>query len=968
MNVKTKDLKELAKHLISPLYYDKSTRIVYSTDASAYSEMPLAVCILKEERDIPVLIDFARTKHTTLIPRAAGTSLAGQVVGDGIVIDVSVFMNKIPEINPDERWVRVQSGVVLDTLNNVLKPYNLFFAPETSTSNRCCIGGMVGNNSCGSHSLVYGSVREHLLEAIVYLANGEKVTLTHNAKLPIDYRGMNDLEAEIYKHIAETYNNQTTKALIAETFPDPEVSRRNNGYALDKIINADNTLNLTALLSGSEGTLAFATEFKLKLMPLPPKKKALLCVHFSKLEDAFSANLIALKHKPFAVELMDFHIVEAAERNIAQRQNMFFIEGKPQAILIIEFANDDLEALNQQISSCVENMKQHNFGYAYPIVFGDDINKVWALRKAGLGLLTNVAGSSKPVSVIEDTAVAPSGLPEYMKEFKTLLNKYNLSCVYHAHIATGELHLRPVLNLKNPQDVILFRTIAEEVALLVRKYRGSLSGEHGDGRLRGAFIPLMYGEQVYDLMKQMKQVWDRDSIFNKGKIIDTPPMNENLRYAFDNYRLKDIKTYYNFDLEQGLLAAIEQCNGSADCRKAVEFGGTMCPSYRAMNDERFTPRARANIMRTLLSNPKYNNPFADRDIYFLLDNCLSCKGCKAECPSNVDIARLKSEYLQHYYKHYGYPLSVLLINLLPSIQRIGSWIPQVYNFVISNTVTSWLLKGLMSFSQKRQLPKLHKYTMRSAVKTLNANNTELNYNNKPTIYLFADEFSNFNDADVGFTTAKLFVALGYCVKIAPIRESGRIAISKGMVKRAKRIAKYNIRKIKDLNGIIVGIEPSAVLSFRDEYPLLCNEDLKPLNDKILLYDEFICQEIDKGNIYSGQFTENEAQILLHGHCQQKALIGIMATEQVLSLPKNYKVDVIPSGCCGMAGSFGYEQRHYEMSKAIAHQILIPAVKNASKDTIIAVVGTSCRDQIRHFAPERKPQHPLQILYDALIKI
>jgi Fe-S oxidoreductase/FAD/FMN-containing dehydrogenase len=825
---------------------------------------------------------------------------------------------------------------------------------------------MVGNNSCGLHSLVYGSVREHLLEVTAYLSNGEKKTFSN--RQPLGY------DDDISRYIEQTYCKKNVKALIRENFPDPDVSRRNNGYALDKLINDDNTINIAALLAGSEGTLAFATQFKLNLEPLSPKQKALICVHFAKFDDVFRANLVALKHKPFAVELMDFNIIAAAKRNITQRQNMFFIEGEPQAILIVEFANDDVEALNKQIQDCVSDLQEHNFGFAFPVVTGDNINKVWALRKAGLGLLTNVVGNCKPVSVIEDTAVAPAKLPEYMAEFKSLLTFHGLQCVYHAHIATGELHLRPVLNLKQSHDVALFRQIAEEVALLVRKYGGSLSGEHGDGRLRGCFIPLMYGDEVYGLMKQMKQVWDADNVFNKGKIIDTPSMNTNLRYGNIITKHNNIHTFYDFTASEGMLCAIEQCNGSADCRKAAEFGKTMCPSFRATNDERFTPRARANIMRQLLTNPRFNNPFADKEIYNVLDNCLSCKGCKSECPSNVDIARLKSEYLQHYYKHYGYPLSVRLINLFPIFQRIGSLFPRIYNWIVSNEVTSRFLKAILGFSQKRHLPLLHNYTLRAAFHKLPQNKTVTNNNNKSVIYLFADEFSNFNDADVGLTAAKLFIALGYHVKLAPVRESGRIAISKGMVKRAKHIANHNVSKIIRVlhetsmqNGVIVGIEPSAILSFRDEYPLLCKEDLSVLNDRVLLYDEFICREIDKGNIRSEQFCDDTCKVALHCHCQQKALIGTTFTERTLRLPQNYEVASIDSGCCGMAGSFGYEKRHYELSKAIAHQTLIPAINNSPKDTIIVAVGTSCRDQIRYFLPARKVQHPLQVLYDALIK-
>ncbi|MDR1724811.1 MAG: FAD-binding protein [Bacteroidales bacterium] len=968
-----KNLKYLSKILNSPLHFDRCTKIIYATDASAYSEMPLAVCELKDENDIPKLIDFARKNKTSLIPRAAGTSLAGQVVGNGIVIDVSKYMNKIIEINVEEKWVRVQCGVVLEKLNNVLKQFGLFFAPETSTSNRCCVGGMVGNNSCGSHSLVYGSVREHLLEAKVFLANGEHVTISNRMDIS-DLKQFKSIGLKnILDYIAKTYYNSEIQQEIKNNFPVPAVTRRNHGYALDELINDDGSVNLTSIFAGSEGTLAFATELKLNLEPLPPSHKVLLCVHFHNLEDAFCANLIILRHKPFAVELIDKNIIRAASRNISQRQNMFFVDGEPEAVLIVEFCHADEDYLqNVIIKECIDDLKQNFMGYSFPVVTGENVGRVWALRKAGLGLLTNVVGSCKPVSVIEDTAVAPEYLPQYMKEFRALLVTHGLECVFHAHIATGELHLRPILNLKKEADVKKFCVIAKEVAKLVKKYHGSLSGEHGDGRLRGAFIPLMYGEKVYDLIRQMKSVWDKDNVFNSGKIIDTPSIDSNLRYEIADED-KILETYFDFQKNAGFLSAIEQCNGAADCRKAVEFGGMMCPSYRATEDEKFTPRARANIMRTLLYHSQFNNPYAEKDIYFMLDNCLSCKACKSECPSNIDIARLKSEYLQHYYKHYGYPLSVILINLLPVLQRLGSIYPAAYNFVVGNRLSAMILKAMMGFSQKRQLPLLHNYTMRSGFKALSQYADVKD--NKPVVYLFADEFSNFNDANIGVIAAKFFISLGYCVKIADLKESGRIAISKGMVKRAKKIAIRNVKRLqkyekcvvngKESDYVIVGIEPSAILSFRDEYPDLVSDDLENLNRKILLYDEFISQQVDKGNILPKQFTDKSANILLHGHCQQKSLIGTNATERILRLPVNYNVEIIPSGCCGMAGSFGYEKRHYELSKSIAYQTLIPAILSAPKDVLIAAVGTSCREQIRHFVPEREPLHPLEILYRAL---
>lgn len=954
-------LKQIKEKLKGELILDETRLILYSTDASAYREKPLAVFIPEEDhyQDLNILLEFCKTHSTFLIPRAAGTSLAGQVVGKGIVVDVSKNLNKILEINPEEKWVRVQAGVVLQQLNNYLKPYNLFFGPETSTANRCCIGGMVGNNSCGLHSLVYGSTREHLLEAKVILSDGKQVVLKQYSEEEFNLKAeQTDLEGQIYRYIKETYTSAELKQEIEDKFPEKSVSRRNNGYALDTLIETPNP-NLAKLFAGSEGTLAFATEFKLNLLPLPPKNKAVICVHFSELFDSFTGNLIALQHSPMAVELMDNNIIEAAYRNPTQKQNTFFIEGKPQAILIIEFAETTKETLEAKLQETIEHFKKESPAYAYPIIYGADISKVWELRKAGLGLLTNVAGDYKPVSVIEDTAVAPERLPEYLKEFAEILSKHNLKCVYHAHIATGELHLRPILNLKDKQDVKLFHTISREVAELVKKHRGSLSGEHGDGRLRGEWIPLMYGDKIYSLMKQMKYLWDKDSVFNKGKIIDTPPMNTSLRY--ENITPPQINTYYSFEKQKGFLCAIEQCNGSADCRKSLESGGKMCPTFQVTHNEWETPRARANILREKLSFPSQANPFASEEIKSILDNCLMCKACKSECPSNVDIAKLKSEFLQHYYDAKHTPFNILMINSLPQIQKCFTAIPFVYNWTVRNAFTSSIIKHIMGFAQERTLPTIKPINFEKQLKKSN-----------PTkeikkVYLFIDEFSALQDSQVTEIAIKLFTQLGYKIEIAPINESGRIPISKGLVRKAKKIAQNNVNKLRDIiseKTPMIGIEPSSLLSFRDEYPSLVSEDISELNKHIYLFDEFFAKEIASNNITQSQFTETETKILLHGHCQQKAIIGGEHMIKMLSLPKNYTVEYIPSGCCGMAGSYGYEKKNYQMSKQIADLVLTKAINKAEESTIISAPGTSCREQIKHFT-KRTALHPIEIMYNAL---
>jgi len=954
-------------------------RIIYSTDASAYREVPIGVFFPENTQDLIDIVKFARERDLSLIPRAAGTSLAGQVVGNGLVVDISRHMNKILEINPQKKWVRVEPGVVLDELNLFAEEYGLFFGPETSTSNRCCMAGMVGNNSCGLHSLVYGSTRDHLLEAEVILSDGSKTTFKALSKEEFDDKLIGDtLETKIYRFVAGLLENKRALAEIEENFPDPVLRRRNTGYALDELVHScgknGSYINLCPLLAGSEGTLAFVSEIKLNLVPLPPKEKCVVCAHCSSFEDIFKANLIALKHSPVAVEMMDSKILELSKSNISQNKNRFFIKGDPAAILIIEVAKKSWEELDRCVSEIESDLLSSGLSYYCSRVYGADISRVWDLRKAGLGLLTSMVGDAKPVSVIEDTAVAPEKLPKYMEEFAGILEKYGLSCVYHAHIGTGELHLRPILNLKLAKDVELFREVARETALLVKKYRGSLSGEHGDGRLRGEFISLMYGDYLYGLMRGVKEVFDPDKILNNHKIIDTPPMNSSLRYEPDA-AVPEFKTYFDYSALGGWIRAIEQCNGSGDCRKSVQFGGTMCPSFRATGAERDATRGRANVLRELLTRPRSAKIFDQKEVLEALDLCLSCKACKSECPSNVDMARYKAEFLQHHYDVSAPSFRSVMVSRMADIQHIGSYVPGWYNFFTANPLTSWILKKALNFSTKRQIPALSRVTFRKWVHG-DANcvpmaGTQFASPCTHKVHIFADEFTNYNDAEIGIKFVKLLNNLGYEVVVPPHYESGRAAISKGMLKRAKQLAIKNVLALKDIvneESPLVGIEPSCILSFRDEYPDLVGPDLKEealkLAKNCLLYDEFIMREVKAGRVTSASFTDETLNIKLHGHCHQKSLASVELSKEMLSLPVNYNVEVMPTGCCGMAGSFGYEKEHYEISMNIGEQTLFPIVRSSAPSVAISAPGTSCRQQIKE-GTGREARHPVELLYEAL---
>jgi FAD/FMN-containing dehydrogenase/Fe-S oxidoreductase len=971
------NLNSLDNSIEGDVFTDSSSRIQYATDASIYREIPMAVIRPKTTGDIRQIINFAKSNKTTIIPRAGGTSLAGQVVGNGIVVDISKYFTGILEVNEDEKWVRVQPGVILDELNLYLRKYNLFFAPETSTSNRCAIGGMIGNNACGLHSLIYGSTRDHLLNVKAILSNGSEAEFgpLNQKEFHLKAQG-NSLENKIYKHIYDILSDKSNQAAIRKEFPDPKIKRRNSGYAIDLLLDSEpfssngSLFNFCKLIAGSEGTLVFITEAKLNLISLPSLEKALLCVHFNKLEEALNANSIALRYNPAAIELMDRTILECTSANIEQKKNRFFLKGDPGAILIIELTGDSYDVIEKTKQKLESEFTALGYGYHFPLITGPDIHKVWELRKAGLGVLSNLPGDAKPISVMEDTAVNPENLPGYVNDFKEILARHNLDCVFHAHISTGELHIRPVLNLKDRKDVALMRSLTEEAAHLVKKYNGSFSGEHGDGRVRGEFIPLIIGEKNYQLLRQVKKTWDPDNIFNAGKIIDTPVMNTHLRYDAGR-KSRDIDTYFDFSDTQGILRMIENCNGSADCRKSAEAGGVMCPSYMATKDENTTTRARANILREFLTHSSKKNPFNHREIYEILDLCLSCKGCKSECPSNVDMAKLKSEFLQHWYNSKGIPLRTRLIANISGINKIGALLPGVYNLLVSARPFSALLKGLMGFAAKRNIPRLHKTTLRS---WLNVKLADINRSLEHAVsevVLFVDEFTNYNDVETGIITVKLLNRLGYKVAIIKHKESGRTFITKGFLKKAKTVANSNVRIFKDIISELkplIGIEPSSILSFRDEYPDLVNEELKDssklLAKSVFTLDEFIFREYKAGNIKKELFTLSTAKIKLHGHCQQKSIASTEAAMAMLSIPENYRVEEIKSGCCGMAGSFGYEKEHYDLSMKIGELVLFPEIRKSPENTVISAPGISCRQQIAD-GTGVKALHPAEVLYRAL---
>jgi FAD/FMN-containing dehydrogenase/Fe-S oxidoreductase len=973
------EVRLLKDHFEGQLFFDESlssqiAKRIYATDASVYQVKPAAVSIPASSKDIKRLIQFASQAKTGLIPRGAGTSLAGQVVGEGVVMEISSALSKVISLNRKEKSVWIEPGIVRDDLNKHLATADLFFGPETSTANRALLGGMLGNNSCGLHSIVWGSVRDHILETRAFLSDGTEIH-THPLTREEFYHKttLQNLEGKIYREIHRMLNNPEIQSLIRDKFPKKSIKRRNTGYALDALLDMQpftpdgEPFNLSKLIAGSEGTLAVVHAMKLNLLDLPQPEVALVCIHCHSLQESLQVNIEALKHPILASELVDDYILSFTEGHPNFEKDRGFIEGKPAAILMVEFRSNDRTTLEKQVSGLVENLKSQSLGYAYPTLWGNDIAKGWDIRKAGLGLIRNLAGDTQPVNLIEDCAVDPLDLPAYVAEIQALLTKYETNAAYYAHAGAGELHIEPFINLKSSEGIAIFRSLITETVEILKKYKGSLSGEHGDGRLRGEFIPALMGKEVYSLFKEIKHVFDPHNLFNPGKITDSPAMDTAFR--FTDKKATEPSYFFDYGVWKNPLGLAEKCSGSGDCKKTALSGGTMCPSYMATLQEKDSTRARANMLRQLLSSPK-EETFSNPDLHEILDLCLSCKGCQTECPSGVDMGKLKAETLQQSYLKNGVPLRTKLIGHFPTLQRYASYVSPLYNFLVEFPLTSSLIKLGMGFSIDRSLPTVQFTSLEKWFERYTSKNPQNAFKNG-FVHLLADEFTNHNEVPLGQKTIQLLNALGYGVIIPKGIVTGRSFISKGMLIEAKALANANVEQLGDLiskEHPLIGIEPSAILTFRDEIPSLVDADKRVQAEKLkpncLLIDEFIAREFKAGKISADTFHEKQQKILLHGHCHQKSIAGLTSTRIALSIPAQYEVELLPTGCCGMAGSFGYEKKHYKVSQQIANLVLFPRLLNKPIKSIIASNGTSCRHQIKD-GIEQTGYHTAEILYNAL---
>lgn len=938
-------------------YFSDSLSLkLYAQDASMYQQLPTGVAFPKTEVDIVQLVRQANLDGFTITARSAGTSLAGQTTGGGVIMDVSRFMTELIEINEEEQWADVEPGVIRDTLNREAAKHELLFGPDTATTNRCMIGGMIGNNSSGSFSIKYKSTREHVLEMDVVLSDGSTATFKPLSEEELEDKLLHQtLEGDIYRQMLELLNEH--KELIEKNYPHPEIIRRNTGYALDKLcemapIDPDGRpFNLCELLCGSEGTLALTTRARVNLEQLPTERM-LLIPHFRSLEDAMLATVEAVKLKPSAVELVDHVILDATKGNQTQAQNRFFIAGEPSHILIIQFEGDNEGILEKKIDRLKERLREKKLCYSYPTIkMEDDIQKVWELRKAGLGLLMGLGKESRTPAFCEDTAVRVKDLPAYIRDFKEILEDHETDCVFYAHASVGELHLRPMIDSTTEEGIETMKVMASEIADLVRKYGGSLSGEHGDGRARSPYIEQVLGEELMPVLKEVKQIWDKFGIFNPGKIVDSEPMENDLRFS-PEYELSEIDTMFAWRNEGGINGVIESCNGAGVCRKLAQSGGTMCPSYMATSDEKDSTRGRANVFRQVFEG-KNPEGFNSSDLKDALELCLSCKACKSECPANVDMAKLKAEFDYGWQHNNGVSLKNQFFTGTSKFYPLASKFPGISNAMANSEMGKHILKTFFGISKKRTLPEF-------AIKPFDIKPYESPKTNRKKVVLLVDIFNQHHHPEVVEAAIKVFYYLGYEVLIPPLAETGRVSISKGRLDQAKEQAFLITDVLAPFvdEGIpIVGLEPSEVLTIRDEYLDLVDENdldkATEISKYSFLFEEFLVRHPVPDSL------PNAGKVVVHQHCHAKVLSSKTALQNMLE-QWGFEVILLDAGCCGMAGSFGYEHDKYEVSMKIGRERLFPAIQLLGKDSNICAPGFSCRHQIMD-GTNREALHPAQFI-------
>ena len=962
---------ELRRVIKGDVRFDQGSRLLYSTDASMYQVEPVGVVIPRDADDVQAALELARKNGVAILSRGGGTSLTGQTVNHALVLDFSRHMNEVLEVNREEQWARVQPGVVQDELNHHVRPLGLLFGPDTSTSNRATVGGMLGNNSGGSHSIAWGLTVDHVLEMTVLLSDGSRVTFGEITPEAFAAKcRLQTLEGGIYREVArlrETYADEIRARYPAQW-------RRVAGYNLNELIGvsvrphslagggnaAPRPFSMARLITGSEGTFVTVLEAKMRLVDRP-KHTALDVIHYRDIQEALECSQAILESDPYAVELTDKLILDLARKNIEQSKRMGFVQGDPAAILIVEYAGDTADEVRAKVEALEARRQRERFGYAASQAFDPrEQGEIWKLRKAGLGLLFGIHGDAKPLAFVEDTAVQPKDLAKFVARFREIFAHHGVDGAYYGHCSVGCLHIRPAINLKTARGLEQVRQIADEITDLVVEFNGTISSEHGDGRARSPFLERMYGPRIMGAFRELKRAFDPDHRLNPGNIVGRTDVTESLRYGA-GYTTWEPVTLLDFGKQGGFAAAVEMCNGVGECRKKLE--GTMCPSYMATRDEEHSTRGRANALRAVLSGRLPRSEFTGRRLYEVMDLCLECKGCKAECPANVDMAKLKYEFLHHYHQANGLPLRNRLFGHIAKLNALGALVPGLFNAISALPASRWLLEKVAGIDRRRPLPPLAGETFTAWFARHRAPAAAP----RGEVVLFHDTFVTYNTPEIGQAAVELLETAGYRVVLVDRKCCGRPLISKGMLDVAREHAAYNVAKLVPYarRGVaIVGLEPSCLLTLRDEYvDLLRTADAGIVADASALLEQFLVRERERGLTLT--FAGHGKKALLHGHCHQKAMVGTAPTVAVLRWA-GYEVSEVDSGCCGMAGSFGFEREHYDLSVSLGNRRLAPAVKAAPADTEVVAPGISCRQQIAHLAG-RRALHPAEALRRALAR-
>jgi FAD/FMN-containing dehydrogenase/Fe-S oxidoreductase len=954
--------RELAAELEGELRFDAVSRALYSTDASVYQIEPLGVVVVKSREDILRTVSACRRHRCPLTMRGGGTSQAGQAIGSGVIVDTSKYFNRVLEINAEEQWARVEPGIVLDELNAALSGDGLRFAPDISTASRATIGGMMANNSSGARSVLYGKTIDHVLEQHVVLSDG---SLAHFRMLsPSELEAAcagTTLEAQAYREV-----RRTALACAGEIERRyPKVLRRVGGYNLDAFCSGQ-PFNMAKMMVGSEGTLGVVVEAKLRLVPLP-KAKAVLTIQFDDLLEALEATPAILAHHPSAVEVMDGFILGHTKQSAAlERLRRTFIEGEPAALLCVELYDDTPHHLVPRLDALERDLVARGFGYRYHRALDPAAqNAIWSVREAALGLSMAMKGDAKSLSFVEDTAVAPERLRDYIERFLEIVRRHGTRAGVYAHASVGCLHVRPVVNLKTEAGVHQFEAIAMEVSDLVLQYGGALSGEHGDGLLRSPFMEKMFGPALYDAFRHIKRTFDPDGMFNPGKIVDAPPLTGNLRYG-PSYHAAQPVTFFDYGDPGGLPGAVEMCSGLGACRKTL--GGTMCPSYMATREEAHSTRGRANVLRLAIAGRLGEAGLADEGVRTVLDLCLECRACKSECPVGVDVARFKSEFLSAYWRRHGTPLRARVLGNVDALARWGSRFAPVSNVMARSAPVRWLNERVLGIDRRRTLPA---WTSETFARRFAASRGGHERSGDRIVTLFNDTFTNYYNPSIGVAGLEVIERLGYDVTLAPNACCGRPMISQGLLERARRQAAVNADRLYPLaeqQRPILFFEPSCLSAIREDVPALLRGDAQrralQVAERSMLFEEWLERDCESGDARLA-LRAGPSHVLLHGHCHQKAMDRVAPAKALLNRIPGAAIVDLDAGCCGMAGSFGYLREHFEVSRAIGERRLLPAARGLRDGSVLVASGVSCRHQVADFTPARA-LHPAELIHSLMI--